>query len=37
MSDIILNAYKKFEDVKAKNIQDIIEIDKEVRKYVTKL
>lgn len=34
MSDIILNAYKKFGDVKAKNITEIIEIDKEVRAYV---
>ena len=34
MSDIILNAYEKFGDVKAKDIADIIEIDKEVRKYV---
>jgi 1-deoxy-D-xylulose-5-phosphate reductoisomerase len=37
MSSMILDAYKKFEDVKAKDIADIIEIDKEVRKYVTKL
>ena len=35
MSDIVLNAYKRFEDVKAKNIDDIIRIDKEVRAYVT--
>ncbi len=34
MSEMILDAYKKFEDVKAKNIDDIIEIDKEVRAYV---
>jgi len=34
MSEMILDAYKKFEDVKAKNIADIIEIDKEVRLYV---
>ena len=34
MSDIILDAYKKFEDVKATNIDEIIEIDKEVRLYV---
>jgi len=34
MSEIVLAAYKKFEDVKASNIQEIIEIDREVRKYV---
>jgi 1-deoxy-D-xylulose-5-phosphate reductoisomerase len=34
MSDIILNAYDKFVDVKAKNITEIIEIDSEVRAYV---
>ncbi len=34
MSEMILDAYKKFEDVKANNIQEIIEIDREVRKYV---
>lgn len=34
MSDMILDAYKKFEDAKATNIADIIEIDTEVRKYV---
>ena len=34
MSEMILDAYKKFEDVKAKNIAEIIEIDKDVRKYV---
>ena len=34
MSEIVLNAYQKFEDVKAKNIEEIIEIDTEVRKYV---
>ncbi len=34
MSDMILDAYKKFEDVKANNIQEIIEIDREVRTYV---
>ena len=35
MSDIILNTYEKFKDVKAKNIDEIIEIDKEVRTYVS--
>ena len=35
MSDIILDAYEKFGDVKAKNIAEIIEIDKAVRDYVT--
>ena len=34
MSDMILDAYAKFGDVKAKNIAEIIEIDLEVRKYV---
>jgi len=34
MSDIILDAYEKFGDVKAKNINEIIEIDTEVRNYV---
>ena len=33
MSDIILNAYEKFNHVKAKNIDEIIAIDKEVRNY----
>jgi len=33
MSDMILDAYKKFENVKAKNIDEIIQIDKEVRAY----
>ena len=34
MSEMILDAYKKFENVKAKNIDEIIQIDKEVRNYV---
>lgn len=34
MSELILDAYEKFGDVKAKNIDEIIEIDAEVRKYV---
>lgn len=34
MSEIVLNAYERFGDVKAKNITEIIEIDKEVRAYV---
>ena len=34
MSDIVLDAYEKFGDVKATNIAEIIEIDKEVRSYV---
>jgi len=33
MSEIVLDAYKKFENVKAKNIAEIIAIDKEVRAY----
>lgn len=35
MSEIVLDAYQKFEEVKAKDINEIIEIDKEVRNYVT--
>ena len=35
MSEMVLDAYKKFEDVKASNIDEIIQIDKEVRTYVT--
>jgi 1-deoxy-D-xylulose-5-phosphate reductoisomerase len=31
MSEMVLDAYKKFENVKAKNIDEIIAIDKEVR------
>ena len=33
MSDIVLDAYRKFEDVKPQSIGDIIEIDREVREY----
>jgi len=33
MSKLILDSYKKFENVKASNINEIIEIDAEVRKY----
>jgi len=36
MGDIVLDAYKKFENFKANNINEIIEIDSEVRSYVTK-
>jgi len=36
MSDIILNAYEKFKDIKAKNIDEIIAIDSEVRAYASK-
>ena len=34
MGEMVLDAYKKFEDVKARDIAEIIEIDKEVRGYV---
>lgn len=34
MSEIVLDAYKKFEAVKALNIEEIIQVDKEVRAYV---
>ncbi|MEA1880525.1 MAG: 1-deoxy-D-xylulose-5-phosphate reductoisomerase [Campylobacterota bacterium] len=35
MSEIVLNAYEKFENVRAKNIAEIVQIDKEVRSYVS--
>jgi len=35
MSELVLNAYDKFSDVKAKNIDEIMQIDAEVRKYVS--
>ena len=34
MSDIVLDAYQKFESVKASNIDEIIQLDKEIRAYV---
>ncbi len=34
MSEMVLKAYDKFKEVKAKNIQEIIKIDTEVRRYV---
>ncbi len=34
MSEMVLDAYKKFESVKAKDINEIIQIDEEVRAYV---
>ena len=34
MSEMVLDAYKKFETIKASNINEIIQIDKEVRAYV---
>jgi 1-deoxy-D-xylulose-5-phosphate reductoisomerase len=34
MGKMVLDAYKKFEDIRATNIQEIIEIDREVRAYV---
>ena len=37
MAETILDAYKKFEDLHAKNIEEIIEIDKEVRNYANSL
>ncbi len=33
MSELILDAYEKFSDVKAKNIDEIMQIDNEVRTY----
>ena len=37
MSDIILDAYEKFSDVKANSIEEIIAIDSEVRTYAKQL
>ena len=34
MSKIVLSSYKKFDNIKAKDIYDIISIDKEVRDYI---
>ena len=36
MSEMILDAYENFNDVKATDIADIIDIDREVREYVKK-
>jgi len=36
MSDIIVDAYEKFKMIKAKNIDDIIAIDTEVRSYASR-
>ncbi|OQX49821.1 MAG: hypothetical protein B5M46_03405 [Epsilonproteobacteria bacterium 4484_20] len=33
MSEIVLDAYRRFENARAKSIEDIISIDKEVRDY----
>jgi 1-deoxy-D-xylulose-5-phosphate reductoisomerase len=33
MSKIVLESYKKFDNIRAKNIDEIIQIDKEVREY----
>jgi 1-deoxy-D-xylulose-5-phosphate reductoisomerase len=35
MSDIVLNAYDKFKDIKASNINEIIEIDTQVRTHAS--
>jgi len=35
MSDMVLGAYKKFEDTKPTSIEDIIRIDREVREYAS--
>ncbi|HEY9129165.1 MAG TPA: 1-deoxy-D-xylulose-5-phosphate reductoisomerase [Sulfurovum sp.] len=34
MSDIVLDAYQRFESVKASNIDEITQLDKEIRAYV---
>ena len=36
MSEMVLDAYKKFEDVKASDIDEIVAIDAEVRDYVNR-
>lgn len=36
MSELVLNAYKKFENIPQSNIEDIISINKEVREYVNR-
>lgn len=36
MSEIVLDAYKKFENINQGNIEDIIKINKEVRQYVNR-
>ena len=35
MSDIILDTYEQFKTIKAKNIDEIITIDTEVRSYAS--
>jgi len=37
MSEMILDAYEKFKDVKATNIDEIVAIDAEVRAYANQL
>jgi 1-deoxy-D-xylulose-5-phosphate reductoisomerase len=34
MSEMVLDAYQRFENVKASNIAEIIQLDKEIRAYV---
>ncbi|RUM67842.1 MAG: 1-deoxy-D-xylulose-5-phosphate reductoisomerase, partial [Sulfurovum sp.] len=34
MGKMVLDAYRKFDTIKARDIQEIIQIDKEVRAYV---
>ncbi len=34
MSKIVLDSYSKFENIRAKNIDDIISIDREIRNYI---
>lgn len=36
MSELVLDAYKKFENINQSNIEDIIRINKEVREYVNR-
>ncbi len=36
MSELVLNAYKKFENITQSNIEDIISINEEVREYVNR-
>ncbi len=34
MSEIVLDTYKKFEDIRPSSIEDIIRVDREVREYI---
>ncbi len=34
MADMVLNAYKKFDNVRARDLNDIVRIDREIREYL---